>query len=203
MIPYHFDSMIAIIIAYLFGSVSSAIIVSKLMGLPDPRTEGSKNPGTTNVLRLGGKKAAIITLIGDVLKGVIPVVAARLYGLDTLSIALVAFAAFIGHLYPIFFRFQGGKGVATAFGCLIALNLYIGLSLAATWIIMAYLFRYSSLAAIVASLLAPFYAWYFTNWTYTIAIAVIAAMLIFRHHKNIQNLITGKESKLGKKSRLN
>jgi acyl phosphate:glycerol-3-phosphate acyltransferase len=199
MIPYHFDTVIAIIIAYLFGSISSAIIVCKLMGLPDPRTEGSKNPGTTNVLRLGGKKAAIITLLGDMLKGVIPVLAAKWYGLDTLGMALVAFAAFFGHLYPIFFRFQGGKGVATAFGCLISLNVYIGISLAITWLVMAYLFRYSSLAAIIASALAPFYAWYFTNWTYTIAIACIATLLICRHHKNIRNLLTGKESKIGSK----
>lgn len=198
MTPYHVETIIAIIVAYLFGSISSAIIVCKLMRLPDPRTEGSKNPGATNVLRIGGKKAAIITLIGDMLKGVIPVLAAKWIGLDVLGMALVTFAAFLGHLFPIFFRFEGGKGVATAFGCLIALNLEIGLALAITWLVIAFVFRYSSLAALLTAILAPFYAWYFTNWTYTITIAMISVILIYRHRGNIQKLIEGKESKLGK-----
>lgn len=199
MTPYHFETLIAIAVAYLFGSISSAIIVCKLMGLPDPRTEGSKNPGATNVLRLGGKKAAIITLLGDMLKGLLPVLAARLYGLDTLTLAVVTFAAFIGHLYPIFFRFQGGKGVATLFGCLIALNGYIGLAITATWLVVAILFRYSSLSSLVTALLAPVYAWYFTNWTYTITIAVMSILLIYRHRNNIKKLFSGKESKIGQK----
>jgi glycerol-3-phosphate acyltransferase PlsY len=199
MTPYHFDTILAIIIAYLFGSISSAIIVCKIMRLPDPRTEGSKNPGATNVLRFGGKKAAIITLFGDVLKGVIPVLAAKFYGLDTLGMALVTFAAFIGHLYPVFFRFEGGKGVATAFGCLIALNWEIGLALAITWLIIAFCFRYSSLAALITAILAPIYAWYFTNWIYTITIIIISALLIYRHKSNIQNLFAGKEKKIGAK----
>src|ERR1700722_7147497 len=136
----HLDTSIAIIIAYLFGSISSAIVTCKLMGLPDPRTQGSGNPGATNVLRIGGKKAAIITLVGDVLKGVIPVLAAKFYGFDTLSLSFITFAAFIGHLYPVFFKFEGGKGVATSFGCLIALAWPIGLSLMLTWILMAVIF---------------------------------------------------------------
>lgn len=199
VIPYHFDIIFAMVIAYLFGSISSAIIICKVMGLPDPRKEGSKNPGATNVLRIGGKKAAIIALIGDTLKGVIPVLIAKWYGLNNLGLALVAFAAFLGHLYPIFFHFKGGKGVATAFGCLIALDVKIGLAIGTTWLIMAFLFRYSSLAAITAAIFAPFYAWYFTNWIFTITIAIISALLIIRHLSNIQNLLAGKESKIGQK----
>lgn len=189
----------AVLIAYLFGSISTAIVTCKIMGLPDPRKQGSGNPGATNVLRFGGKKAAIITLIGDMIKGVIPVLAAKWYGLDTLGLSLVAFAAFFGHLYPIFFRFQGGKGVATAFGCLVALSWPVGLSLAGTWLIFAVMFRYSSLAALLAALLAPLYAWHFTNINYTLTACMISALLIYRHRKNIQNLMAGKESKIGAK----
>lgn len=196
----HFDTLIAIIIAYLFGSISSAIVVCKIMGLPDPRTEGSRNPGATNVLRIGGKKAAIITLIGDVLKGVIPVLAAKWYGFDTLSLSLITFAAFLGHLYPVFFGFQGGKGVATAFGCVITLAWPVGVALAITWFLVAVLFRYSSLAALIAALLSPFYMWYLTNWDYTIMASLISVLLIYRHKENIRKLLAGKETKIGKKS---
>ncbi len=157
------EMVVAVIIAYLIGSISTAIVTCKLMGLPDPRKQGSGNPGATNVLRFGGKKAAIITLIGDMVKGVLPVLLAKWYGLDTMGLGLVAFAVFFGHLFPIFFRFQGGKGVATAFGCLIALSWPLGVSLGITWLIIAMVFRYSSLAAILAALLAPVYAWFFTN----------------------------------------
>lgn len=195
----HIDTCLAILVAYLFGSISSAIVVCKVMGLPDPRTQGSRNPGATNVLRLGGKKAAIITLLGDMLKGLIPVLAAKAYGFDTLSLSLIAFAAFIGHLYPIFFRFEGGKGVATSFGCIIALSWPAGLAMIASWLLTAIVFRYSSLAALVAALLAPLYLWYFSNWNYTIMASVISIILIIRHRKNIQNLLTGKESKIGQK----
>src|SRR5688572_5024295 len=128
MSPYHFETVIAIVVAYLIGSLSSAIIVCKLMRLPDPRSEGSNNPGATNVLRIGGKKAAAITLAGDMLKGVIPVLAAKWCGIHPLGVGLVMLAAFAGHLYPIFFRFQGGKGVATLLGCLLALNGELGLA---------------------------------------------------------------------------
>lgn len=196
----HIDTIIAIIIAYLFGSISSAIIVCKIMRLPDPRTEGSRNPGATNVLRIGGKLAAIITLSGDVLKGVIPVVAAQMYGFSTLDMAFITFAAFLGHLYPIFFRFEGGKGVATAFGCLVALSWPLGLALAATWLVMAIIFRYSSLASLTASLIAPLYAWYLTNSYYSVLCVAITILLIYRHKSNIQNLFAGKENKIGKKS---
>ncbi len=193
------EIIVAVIVAYLFGSISTAIVTCKIMGLPDPRNQGSGNPGATNVLRFGGKKAAIITLLGDMIKGVIPVLLAKWVGLDTIGLSLVAFAAFLGHLYPVFFRFQGGKGVATAFGCLVALSWPLGLMLAATWLVVAIAFRYSSLAAIIAASLAPFYAWYFTNVHYAMAAVVISALLIFRHRKNIQNLMAGKESKIGAK----
>jgi glycerol-3-phosphate acyltransferase PlsY len=192
------ETWVAVIIAYLFGSISTAILTCKIMGLPDPRTEGSKNPGATNVLRIGGKKAAIITLIGDMLKGVVPVLIAKLYGFDTLSLSLITFAAFFGHLYPIFFGFEGGKGVATAFGCIIALSWPVGVALGLTWLVMAIVFRYSSLAALTASLLSPIYMWYFTNIHYTVMAILISAFLIYRHKGNIQNLLRGKESKIGK-----
>lgn len=198
LFPY-LDTLIAIVIAYLVGSISSAIITCKIMRLADPRTQGSGNPGATNVLRIGGKKAAIITLLGDVLKGVAPVLAAKIYGFDTASLSLITFATFIGHLYPVFFRFQGGKGVATALGCLLALSWPLGLTLAATWLLMAFVFRYSSLSALTAALLAPFYAWYLTNVDYTILMTLMSALLIYRHRQNIRNLFTGKETKIGKK----
>lgn len=192
--------VIAVLLSYLIGSVSSAIIVCKLMRLPDPRTQGSRNPGATNVLRIGGKKAAIITLLGDVLKGLLPVLVAKWYGFDSVVIALIAFVAFLGHLYPIFFRFEGGKGVATALGCLLALNWPAGLCWLMTWGIIAFVFRYSSLASLTASLLAPFYIWVFTgNLLWVNTITWISLILIIRHHDNITKLIRGEESKIGKK----
>jgi glycerol-3-phosphate acyltransferase PlsY len=198
---FHADTITATLLAYMIGSISSAIVTCKLMGLPDPRTQGSHNPGATNVLRFGGKKAAIITLIGDVLKGVIPVLAAKLCGFDVLSLSLITFAAFLGHLYPIFFRFEGGKGVATAAGCLVALAWPVGLALIATWLLVAVIFRYSSLSALVAAIAAPFYAWYFTNLDYTVMSCAMSLLLIYRHRKNIQNLVNGKEDKIGKKKK--
>jgi acyl phosphate:glycerol-3-phosphate acyltransferase len=196
---FHLDTGLAVLIAYLIGSISSAIVTCKLMGLPDPRTQGSGNPGATNVLRLGGKKAAIITLIGDVLKGVIVVLAAKWYGFDVLSMSLITFAVFLGHIFPVFFHFEGGKGVATAAGCLVALAWPVGTSALATWLLMAIVFRYSSLAAVTAAICAPFYAWYFTNVDYTLMTTAMSVLLIFRHRKNICNLLAGKEDKIGKK----
>ena len=192
--------IIAISIAYLFGSLSSAIIVCKLMKLPDPRTQGSKNPGATNVLRLGGKKAAAVTLLGDVMKGVIPILLAQWYGFSAIGLALVASAAFLGHLFPIFFRFEGGKGVATLIGCLFALSLPVGLSWVITWLFVTLLFRYSSLSSLIASLLAPVYLWFFTNnLSYVSIITLMSLLLIYRHRSNIEKLLAGKENKLGKK----
>ncbi|OGT48039.1 MAG: glycerol-3-phosphate acyltransferase [Gammaproteobacteria bacterium RIFCSPHIGHO2_12_FULL_41_20] len=193
------DVVAAIIIAYVFGSLSSAIIVCKLMGFPDPRTRGSGNPGTTNVLRIGGKTAAVFTLLGDVLKGVIPVLLARWYGVLPIGLVLVVLAAFLGHLYPVFFRFQGGKGVATALGGIIALAWPVGVMLIATWLFVALCFRYSSLAALISALLAPFYTWYFTNRFYAAVIVLMSMLLIYRHRNNIRNLWMGKESKLAEK----
>lgn len=188
---------IAVIISYLFGSLSSAIIVCKLMGLADPRTTGSNNPGATNVLRIGGKLPAIITLLGDTLKGVIPVLAAKWYGLPPLGLALVTLAAFLGHLFPIFFRFQGGKGVATLIGCLLALSWPVGLCWLGTWLLVAATFHYSSLAALTASILAPLYMWLFTaNLIYVHTVMLIALILIYRHRTNIVKLATGQESKI-------
>lgn len=189
-------SVIFIIIAYLLGSLSSAIIYCRLAGLPDPRTQGSKNPGTTNVLRLGGKKAAAITLLGDMLKGFIPVLFASAFTLNHLTLGLVALAAFIGHLFPVFFKFQGGKGVATFFGVLLALNWLLGIIALATWLITAFLFRYSSLAALVAAGLTPLYCLFLGLTHYLPVITLIALILIGFHHENIKSLLQGKEDKI-------
>ncbi|MBX3708199.1 MAG: glycerol-3-phosphate 1-O-acyltransferase PlsY [Gammaproteobacteria bacterium] len=193
------DTVVATLIAYLIGSISSAIIVCKLMQLPDPRTQGSHNPGATNVLRIGGKKAAIFTLLGDLLKGLIPVAATKWLGFDAAALAFITFAAFLGHLFPLFFRFEGGKGVATALGCLLALNWPTGLCWVTTWAIVALLFRYSSLSSLVASLLAPIYLWYFTNnFAWTTVSVLMSIILIIRHRGNIAKLVKGEESKIGK-----
>lgn len=190
----------AIIFSYLFGSLSSAIIVCRIMRLPDPRTQGSQNPGATNVLRIGGKKAAAITLLGDTLKGFIPVFVAKCIGIESLGLGLVMLAAFIGHLYPIFFRFEGGKGVATLIGCLIALSLPVALCWIATFAIVVAVFRYVSLGSLIATVFAPFYVWFFMDDTSLAVItAVMTLLLIYRHHSNIKKLWKGQESKLGKK----
>lgn len=192
---------IAVLLAYLIGSLSSAVLVCRMMNLPDPRTQGSNNPGATNVLRIGGKVPAIITLLGDVLKGVLPVLAAKLYGLPPLGLALVTLAAFTGHLFPIFFRFQGGKGVATLIGCLLALSLPTGLCWIATWLLVALITRYSSLAALTASLLAPLYIYYFTeNVIYAAILSMMTLILFIRHRQNIRKLLNGTESKIGKRA---
>lgn len=187
------------VLGYLLGSISSAIVVARIMGLEDPRKVGSGNPGATNILRHGGKKAAAITLLGDVLKGVVPVLAARLLGADATIIALTAFAAFIGHLYPVFFGFRGGKGVATAFGALIAMSGWVGLALTVTWLVMAAISRISSLSALTAAVLAPLYVWLLLpGVVYTYVVLAMTAMLVWRHRSNIQKLIAGTEGKIGK-----
>jgi glycerol-3-phosphate acyltransferase PlsY len=151
--------LLLVILAYLFGSVATAVIVSRLMGLPDPRTQGSGNPGATNVLRLGNKKAAVFTLLGDSIKGLLPVLLARILGIPATGQALVALAAFLGHLYPIFFGFRGGKGVATALGVLLGLAPVLGLGAAATWLVVFSITHISSVSALTAAFLAPLYAW--------------------------------------------
>jgi glycerol-3-phosphate acyltransferase PlsY len=199
------NTAIFTIAAYLIGSISFAVVMSKAFGLSDPRSYGSKNPGATNVLRSGNKSAAIATLIGDGAKGWFAVwLAQRLadqYGVSDTGIALVALAVFLGHLYPVFFRFVGGKGVATALGVLLGLNPLLGLATLVTWLVVAYAFRYSSLAALIAALFAPFYyGLLFGLDDKLFAVVIMSALLIFRHSKNIGNLIAGKESRIGGKS---
>lgn len=189
--------------AYLIGSISTAIITCKLMGLEDPRSSGSNNPGATNVLRIGGKKAAIITLLGDMLKGLVPVLLVNLLGFGVTAIALVAVGAFLGHLFPVFFKFEGGKGVATFFGALIGMNWGAGLTALAIWLLTAFIFRYSSLAALVTALLSMSVVWYFTgSITLLVACTVISIFLIWRHRSNIKRLLSGEEEKIGKKKQL-
>jgi acyl phosphate:glycerol-3-phosphate acyltransferase len=191
-------TILLVLAAYLLGSISSAIIVCRLMGLPDPRTQGSNNPGATNVLRMGGKRAAAVTLVGDSIKGVLPMLAGHLLGLGPDGLAATGLAAFLGHLYPVFFGFQGGKGVATALGVQIGLWWPIGLSVAALWLFMAKVVRISSLSALVSMGLAPAIVWWF--WpepSLVMAQAVITLILFWRHRSNIRNLITGSEGRIG------
>ncbi|AVP57648.1 glycerol-3-phosphate 1-O-acyltransferase PlsY [Pulveribacter suum] len=204
-------TLAATVAAYLLGSLSFAVIVSRLMGLNDPRTYGSKNPGATNVLRSGNKAAAVVTLLFDALKGWLPVVLVRWfgppYGLEEGTLALVGLAAFVGHLWPVFFRFEGGKGVATAAGVLLGISGWLGLATLATWVIIAFFFRYSSLASLVAAVFAPFFyvlgagmAWY-SDARVGLAIAVMSGLLAWRHKDNIRRLVQGQESRLGAKKK--
>ncbi len=201
---------LAIIAAYLLGSLTFAVFVCKLLGLPDPRSFGSNNPGASNVLRSGSKFAAILTLLLDALKGFIPVLLVKIYGepygLGHSAVALVGLAAFFGHLYPIFFKFKGGKGVATAAGVILAINWPLGLATLGTWLIIAFFFRYSSLAALVAAVFAPAYylmgdgvAWS-AEKPIAAALIVMGAMLVYAHRENISRLLNGTESRLGKKA---
>ena len=204
-----FFPLAAAFMGYLIGSISFAVIVSRLVGLNDPRTYGSKNPGATNVLRSGNKAAAVATLLLDMGKSWLPVLLVRCYGkpygLEEGTMALVGLSAFVGHLYPVFFKFVGGKGVATALGVLLAINPFLGLATGLTWLIMVYFFRYSSLAALTAAVLVPVYyilgdglAWYLDKGV-LLALSLISLLLIYRHLENISRLIKGTESRLGKK----
>jgi glycerol-3-phosphate acyltransferase PlsY len=187
-----------VLAAYLLGSVSSAIIVCRLMGLPDPRTQGSNNPGATNVLRIGGKKAAAITLAGDGLKGLIPLLGAHALQLETPGLAAIGLAAFLGHLYPVFFGFQGGKGVATALGVQWGLYWPLGLSVAAIWLFMAKVVRISSLSALVSMGLAPFLLWWLWDDPWLVGMQVLISLILFwRHKSNIRNLLAGAEGRIG------
>ncbi len=192
-----FQAILLIVGAYLLGSVSTAIIVCKIMGLPDPREGGSGNPGATNVLRIGGdkgKKAAAITLLGDSLKGLVPVLVAHSMGLEASLIVLVGFMAFIGHLYPVFFKFQGGKGVATMLGVMFGLSFPIGLAVAGTWLFLAEVLKGFSLSALIAALLAPVYIYFLAGEISWVAISLMMSLLLFWRHKgNIQRLISGEE----------
>ena len=188
------------VFAYLLGSLSTAIITCKLMGLPDPRTQGSKNPGATNVLRFGGKKAAAVTLFGDFLKGLLPVLIGLALKMDPQTLALIALAAFLGHLYPVFFGFQGGKGVATALGVILGLSWQVALAAFVTWLVMAKVFKISSLSALIAAVLTPLYCWLLTpQREFIILLVVVSVLLIWRHRSNIQNLLSGNEGKIGGK----
>ena len=196
------NTLFAEIAAYLLGSVSFAVLVSKVFRLADPRTYGSKNPGATNVLRSGNKLAAALTLLGDCAKGWLAVWLAIKFdqqlGLGDAGIAAVALGVFVGHLWPVFFRFAGGKGVATALGVLLGLNPVLGLATLITWLVVAYAFRYSSLAALLSALFAPFYyTLLFGTDIKLLAVLVMSGLLIYRHGKNIGNLLAGKESRLG------
>jgi glycerol-3-phosphate acyltransferase PlsY len=191
-------SLLLIIGAYLIGSLSTAIIVCRLMQLPDPRTQGSGNPGATNVLRIGGKKAAAITLFGDGLKGYLPVLLANLTGQPAVIVALTGLAAFIGHLYPLFFGFKGGKGVATALGVQLGMHWALGLAVAATWLVIARLLKISSLAALVSMGLAPIFSWLiWPDMAILLTLALMTLVLIWRHRGNIRNLLAGDESRIG------
>ena len=195
MMPYFL-----VILAYFVGSISTAIITCKLLGKVDPRTVGSKNPGATNVLRYAGKTAAIITLLGDSLKGLIPVAIAHAAGLDWMWLVIVGIAAFLGHLYPFFYGFKGGKGVATAMGVYIGLHPVIGLAVILTWLAMAFAFNISSLSALIATLLAPFYFYWITDSVpLLIGLLIICALIFWRHRSNIQNILNGTEGKISKK----
>ncbi|WP_407275703.1 glycerol-3-phosphate 1-O-acyltransferase PlsY [Halothiobacillus sp. DCM-1] len=187
------------LVSYFIGSIASAVLVARLFGLPDPRTAGSGNPGATNVLRLGGKKAAILTLLGDLGKGILPVLFLRLLQAPDAALALAAFAAFIGHLFPVFFGFKGGKGVATAAGALLALSPPVGALCVTTWLASAYFTRYSSLSALLAAVIAALAAVYLAPPVISLAISAMSALLIARHHRNIRRLWRGEEPKIGKK----
>lgn len=193
-------TIVFVIAAYLLGSVSFAVITSKLFKLPDPRTYGSGNPGATNVLRSGKKAAAALTLLGDAAKGWLAVFMSIQFELSVVQVASVALAVFVGHLYPVFLNFKGGKGVATALGVLLALNGWMGLAALATWLLMAVIFRYSSLAALTAAIGAPVYAALLglpQEWVW--ASGILSLLLVLRHKGNIQNLLAGTESKIGSK----
>jgi glycerol-3-phosphate acyltransferase PlsY len=197
-------TIVFVIAAYLIGSISFAVLMSKAFGLADPRSYGSGNPGATNVLRSGKKVAAVLTLLGDAAKGWVVVFAtiklAPHDGQGLLIVALVSLAVFLGHVFPVFLKFKGGKGVATALGVLLALSGWLGLAVLATWLLVAVVFRYSSLAALVAAICAPIYAMVLIlRPELVFAVAVMSMLLIWRHKSNIQNLLTGKESKIGSK----
>ncbi|OGT83555.1 MAG: glycerol-3-phosphate acyltransferase [Gammaproteobacteria bacterium RIFCSPLOWO2_02_FULL_61_13] len=183
--------------AYLLGSVACAVVVCRAMGMPDPRVGGSGNPGATNVLRLHGKAAAVLTLAGDILKGLLPVFVARELQVPDWVVAATGVAAFAGHIYPVFFAFRGGKGVATLVGVLLGIHWALGAAFVGTWLLTAALFRYSSLSALIAAVLTPVYAWLLLpELTYVVALAALAAALMWRHRSNIRNLIRGEEEKI-------
>jgi acyl phosphate:glycerol-3-phosphate acyltransferase len=194
------SALAAVLLAYLLGSLSSAIIVCRLMRLPDPRTVGSGNPGATNVLRVAGKGTAAVVLAGDMLKGFVPVMLASAFGLSAKVLALTGLGAFLGHLYPVFFGFRGGKGVATYLGVIIGLSWMVGLATGATWVAMALVFRYSSLAAVTAAILSPVYMAFITGVpAWTLGTVIMSILLTWRHGSNLRRLLAGTEERIGTK----
>lgn len=193
-------SIAMIILAYLGGSISSAILIARLYRLPDPREHGSHNPGTTNILRLGGRSAALWVLLCDMAKGTIPVYLAWYFQLTPFVLGLIGIAACLGHMYPLFFQFRGGKGVATALGAMMPIGFAMGGMMLATWILVLLITGYSSLAALIAALLAPLYT-YWLKPEYTLSVAMLSCLIIYRHHENIQRLLNGKESRIWQRKR--
>ena len=187
--------LVMIVAAYLLGSISSAILICQITGLPDPRTQGSKNPGATNVLRMGNKLAAAMVLVFDVLKGTIPVWGAYFLGIEPIYLGFIAIAACLGHMFPVFFQFKGGKAVATAFGVLLPINFYLAVLLIITWLTVAKLSRYSSLAALITVSMAPLYTWVIKP-IYTLPVLMLSILIIGRHHENIRRLFKGTERKI-------
>ncbi|WP_419153245.1 glycerol-3-phosphate 1-O-acyltransferase PlsY [Shewanella chilikensis] len=191
---------IMIVAAYLLGSISSAVLVCRLKGLPDPRGKGSGNPGATNVLRIGGTWAAAMVFFFDMLKGALPTYTAYLMGIDAIWLGVIAIAACLGHIYPIFFGFKGGKGVATALGAMAPIGEGLALCLMGTWLVVVLLTRYSSLAALVTALLAPLYTWWLDD-RFTLPVAMLSTLIIIRHKDNIRRLLKGEESKMSRSKR--
>ena len=191
---------IMIVAAYLLGSISSAVLVCRLKGLPDPRGKGSGNPGATNVLRIGGTWAAAMVFFFDMLKGALPTYTAYLMGIDAVWLGVIAIAACLGHIYPIFFGFKGGKGVATALGAMAPIGEGLALCLMGTWLLVVLLTRYSSLAALVTALLAPVYTWWLDD-RFTLPVAMLSTLIIIRHKDNIRRLLKGEESKMSRSKR--
>ncbi len=195
-------TLMMIFVAYILASISSAIIVCHLFGKGDPRQQGSGNPGATNVLRIAGPFAAILVLIFDILKGTVSVYAAFLFGVDPISIGAIAIAACLGHMYPVFFKFKGGKGVATALGCLISMGFNLAILLLGSWILVVIISGYSSLAAIITVILAPIYTLFFKP-EYLYAVLMLSILIIWQHRDNIRRLLHGEESKIWKKGKVN
>jgi len=189
-------NIIALIIAYLLGSLSSAILIAKFLKLPDPRSEGSKNPGAANILRIAGKNKALLVLVGDILKGSLAVLIARILGVQGFMLGLIALSAVLGHVFPLFFKFKGGKGMATTVGTLLLLSFWVGLLVAAVWIIVAFVLRFASLASLSAAVFAPIFMLIFGNHLYAFPVLLIAALVVWCHRANIKRLLSGTESKI-------
>ncbi|BBO29135.1 glycerol-3-phosphate acyltransferase [Alteromonas sp. I4] len=195
-------SLLMVCVAYLVGSVSSAVLISRLFRLPDPRKNGSGNPGATNVLRIGGRFPAVLVLLSDILKGTIPVYSAYFMGIPPVALGLVAIAACLGHIYPLYFQFNGGKGVATAFGAMLPIGPSLAGLLIASWAVVVFIWGYSSLGALVSVMLAPVFTW-FIKPQYTLPVAMLSILIIFRHRDNIKRLWAGEESKVWDKGKAN